>query len=112
MLVEGASDIVFIKAALAYFKGNGRYTDLSFEFIPCNGASHMKDFADIFKPKDGQMVIGFLDADKAGRESMHKVIKNPEKGATEWDVKKFGRAKKTWRRVVFLLSRMEGEERC
>ncbi len=94
MLVEGASDIVFIKAALAYFKEKGRYTDLSFEFIPCNGASHMKDFADIFKPKEGQMVIGFLDADKAGRESMHKVIKNPEKGATEWDVKKFGRAKK------------------
>ena len=94
MLVEGASDIVFIKAALAYFKEQGKYTDLSFEFIPCNGASHMKDFADIFKPKDGQMVMGFLDADKAGRESMHKVIKNPEKGATEWDVKKFGRAKK------------------
>lgn len=95
MLVEGASDIVFIKAALDYFKGQGRYTDLSFEFIPCGGASHMKDFATIFKPKDGQMVMGFLDADKAGRESMHKVIKNPEKGASEWDVKKFGTAKKS-----------------
>ena len=95
MLVEGASDIVFIKAALDYFKGQGRYTDLSFEFIPCGGASHMKDFAAIFKPKDGQMVMGFLDADKAGRESMHKVIKNPEKGASEWDVKKFGKAKKS-----------------
>ena len=95
MLVEGASDIVFIKAALAYFKEQGKYTDLSFEFVPCNGASHMKDFAEIFKPKDDQMVMGFLDADKAGRESMHKVIKNPEKGATEWDVKKFGRAKKS-----------------
>ena len=95
MLVEGASDIVFIKAALDHFKSQGRYTDLSFEFIPCNGASHMKDFADIFKPKDGQMVMGFLDADKAGRESMHKVIKSPGTDAKEWDVKKFGKARKS-----------------
>ena len=95
LLVEGASDIVFIKAALDYFQGQGRYSDLSFEYIPCGGASHMKDFATIFKPKDGQMVMGFLDADKAGRESMHKVIKNPEKGASAWEVKKFGKAKKS-----------------
>ena len=95
MLVEGASDIVFIKAALDHFKSQGRYNDLSFEFIPCNGASHMKDFADIFKPKDGQMVMGFLDADKAGRESMHKVIKSPGADAKEWDVKKFGKARKS-----------------
>lgn len=95
VLVEGASDIVFIKAALDYFKSLGKYTDLSFEFIPCGGASHMKDFATIFKPKDGQMVFGFLDGDKAGRESMHKVIKCPDKDATEWKVKKFGKAKKS-----------------
>lgn len=95
ILVEGASDIVFIKAALDYFKTNGRYTGLSFEFIPCGGASHMKDFATIFKPKDSQMVFGFLDADKAGRESMHKIIKSPGKDSKEWDVKKFGKARKS-----------------
>lgn len=95
ILVEGASDIVFIKAALDYFKTQGKYTDLSFEFIPCGGASHMKDFASIFKPKDGQMVFGFLDGDRAGRESMHKVIKCPDKGAKEWDVKQFGKARKS-----------------
>ena len=94
ILVEGASDIVFIKAALDYFKTQSKYTDLSFEFIPCGGASHMKDFASIFKPKDGQMVFGFLDGDRAGRESMHKVIKCPDKGAKEWDVKQFGKARK------------------
>lgn len=94
ILVEGASDIVFIKAALDYFKTQGKYTDLSFEFIPCGGASHMKDFASIFKSKDGQMVFGFLDGDRAGRESMHKVIKCPDKGAKEWDVKQFGKARK------------------
>lgn len=95
VLVEGASDIVFIKAALDYFKSIGKYMDLSFEFIPCGGASHMKDFATIFKPKDGQMVFGFLDGDKAGRESMHKVIRCPDKDAKEWKVKKFGKAKKS-----------------
>lgn len=95
ILVEGASDIVFIQAALKYFKSKGKYTSLSFEFIPCGGASHMKDFATIFKPKDGQMVMGFLDADKAGRESMHKVIKCPGKDVKEWDVKKFGKARKS-----------------
>lgn len=94
ILVEGASDIVFIKAALDYFKSLGKYLDLSFEFIPCGGASHMKDFATIFKPKDGQMVFGFLDGDGAGRKSMHDIIKCPDKGATEWEVKKFGKAKK------------------
>ena len=95
VLVEGASDIVFIKAALDYFKSQGKYTDLSFEFIPCGGASHMKDFAKIFKPKDGQMVFGFLDGDRAGREGMHKVIKCSDKGAKEWEVKKFGKARKS-----------------
>ena len=95
VLVEGASDIVFIKTALDYFKSKGRYKDLSFEFVPCGGASHMKEFAMIFKPKDGQMVIGFLDADRAGRESMHKIIKCPGKDVKEWDVKKFGKAQKS-----------------
>lgn len=95
VLVEGASDIVFIKAALDYFKSIGKYMDLSFEFIPCGGASHMKDFATIFKPKDGQMVFGFLDGDWAGRKSMHEIIKCPDKGAKEWEVKKFGKAKKS-----------------
>lgn len=95
VLVEGASDIVFLQASLNYFKSKGKYTELSFEFIPCGGASHMKDFAKIFKPKDGQMVMGFLDADRAGRESMHKIIKCPGKDVKEWDVKKFGKARKS-----------------
>lgn len=94
ILVEGASDIVFIRAALNHFQDKGMYTDLSFEFIPCGGASHMKDFASIFKPKENQMVIGLLDGDRAGRESMHNVINCSERGAKEWDVKKFGRARK------------------
>ena len=94
LLVEGSSDIVFIQSALDHFKSQGRYTDLSFECIPCGGASHMKDFASIFKPKENQMVIGFLDGDRAGRESMHNVINCLDSGAKEWDVKKFGKARK------------------
>lgn len=94
LLVEGPSDITFIKGALGYFHSQGKYTDLSFEYIPCGGASHMKEFSSIFKPKEGQMVIGFLDGDRAGRESMCKIIKNPVNGAKEWDIKKFGKARK------------------
>lgn len=95
MLVEGSSDITFIQAALDNFKSQGKFADLSFEYIPCGGASHMKDFATIFKPKDNQMVFGFLDGDKAGRESMHKVIKCTDAGAKEWDIKAFGKARKS-----------------
>lgn len=95
LLVEGTSDITFINTALTYFHSQGKYTDLSFEFIPCGGASHMKDFASIFKPKDEQMVIGLLDGDKAGRESMCKIIKAPGTGAKEWDIKAFGKAQKS-----------------
>jgi len=94
LLVEGSTDITFIKAALQYFHNQGKYTSLSFEYIPCGGASHMKDFASIFKPKGGQMVFGFLDGDRAGRESMHKIIKCPDVGAKEWDIRKFGKARK------------------
>ena len=95
LLVEGASDITFIQAALRYFHNKDKYKNLSFEFIPCGGASHMKDFASIFKPKEGQMVIGLLDGDRAGRESMCKIIKAPDKGAKEWDIKEFGKARKS-----------------
>lgn len=94
LLVEGSSDITFIQTALNYFHDQGKYKNLSFEYIPCGGASHMKDFASIFKPKGGQMVFGFLDADRAGRESMHKIIKCPDAGAKEWEIKIFGKARK------------------
>lgn len=95
LLVEGSSDITFIQTALNYFHSIGKYRDLSFEFIPCGGASHMKDFASIFKPKNGQIVMGFLDGDRAGRESMCKIIKNPQKGVKEWSIKEFGKARKS-----------------
>lgn len=94
LLVEGPSDETFIKAALNYFKMQGKYTDLSFEYIPCGGASRMENFASKFKPKKGQIVIGFLDGDHAGRASMHKIIENPQNNAKEWDIKDFGKARK------------------
>lgn len=94
LLVEGPSDETFIRAALDYFNNQGKYTDLSFEYIPCGGASQMKNFASKFKPKKGQMVIGFLDGDGAGRTSMHKIIRNPKQGAKEWDIKDFKKARK------------------
>jgi hypothetical protein len=98
LIVEGPTDETFISAALKYFKKRGRYTNLSFEFIPCGGASNVKAFAQKFTPKDGQTVIAFFDGDNAGIKSMSQVIPCTLDGK-KWDIKNFGKARKhknTW----------------
>jgi hypothetical protein len=99
LIVEGPTDETFISAALKYFKNNGRYTDLSFEFIPCGGASNVKAFAQKFTPKDGQTVIALFDGDDAGVKSMNQVIPCTLGGKSKWDINNFGKARKnqhTW----------------
>lgn len=100
LIVEGPTDETFISAALKYFKNNGRYTNLSFEFIPCGGASNVKAFAQKFTPKDGQTVIAFFDGDVAGVKSMKQLVPCTAEKKTTWeDIKSFGKARKnqhTW----------------
>jgi 5S rRNA maturation endonuclease (ribonuclease M5) len=99
LIVEGPTDETFITAALNYFKKNGRYTNLSFEFIPCGGASNVKAFAQKFKPKDGQTVIALFDGDDAGVKSMNQVVPCTLGKKMKWDIKNFGKARKnkyTW----------------
>ena len=99
LIVEGPTDETFISAALKFFKKNGRYTNLSFEFIPCGGASNVKAFAQKFTPKDGQTVIALFDGDDAGVKSMNQVIPCTLGGKSKWDINNFGKARKnqhTW----------------
>lgn len=99
LIVEGPTDETFISAALRYFKNKGRYTDLSFEFIPCGGASNVKAFAQKFTPKEGQTVIALFDGDNAGIKSMNQVVPCSLGDNKQWNIKNFGKARKnrnTW----------------
>lgn len=99
LIVEGPTDEIFISAALNYFKDQGQYTDLAFEFIPCGGASNVKAFAQKFIPKEGQTVIGFFDGDNAGVNSMNIVVPQKSGMKEKWGISNFGRARKsgkTW----------------
>lgn len=94
LIVEGPTDEIFISAALKYFQVQGQYTDLSFEFIPCGGASNVKAFAQKFNPKEGQTVIGFFDGDKAGIDNMNIVVPCNLGKNVKWDIANFGKARK------------------
>lgn len=99
LIVEGPTDETFIQAALSYFKKKGRYTNLSFEFIPCGGASNVKAFAQKFIPKNGQTVIALFDGDDAGIKSMNYVVPCSLGKKEKWNIKNFGKARKnqhTW----------------
>lgn len=94
LIVEGPTDETFISAALKYFQNNGRYSNLSFEFIPCGGASNVKAFAQKFTPKDGQTVIALFDGDDAGVRSMNQVVPCTLGKKVQWNIKNFGKARK------------------
>ncbi len=99
LIVEGQTDEIFISAALKYFQTQGQYTDLSFEFIPCGGASNVKAFAQKFNPKEGQTVIGFFDGDDAGIKCINVVVPQKLEKREKWDIANFGKARKsgkTW----------------
>lgn len=99
LIVEGPTDETFISAALKYFQNQGKYTDLAFEYIPCGGASNVKAFAQKFTPKEGQSVFAFFDGDRAGIDSMNKVVPCTIGRGKKWDIENFGKARKnrnTW----------------
>lgn len=99
LIVEGPTDETFIRAALKHFQLHGEYNDLSFEFIPCGGASNVKAFAQKFNPKEGQTVMAFFDGDKAGQDNMNIVVQCTLGKGKKWDTSNFGKARKnrnTW----------------
>lgn len=95
LIVEGASDAQFIQSALDIFHSKGKYLELSFEYIPCGGASNVKSFCEKFVLQaPGQKMFVFFDCDEAGLKGMREIL--PDfKGS----VKDFGKAVKknnTW----------------
>lgn len=86
VLVEGATDIPLLQNALDYFKSQGLYKDLDFQFIPCSGASGVNTMKDLFLPEDGQMVFAFVDNDNAGCSAIRDIFGIDEKNfkKSEW----------------------------
>lgn len=73
-LVEGKSDIVFIKEALKKLDDE-KYRELeNVEFIPTGGASGLRMFIDKFTARDNQNIIAILDNDKAGKEEVKEIL--------------------------------------
>lgn len=88
IFLEGDSDEYFIKAALKSYQTLSKYIALSFEYVPCGGASHLKKISEKFIPKQGQTLMAFWDYDQAGEQSMQAIF---DKKITRAN---FGRAKK------------------
>lgn len=75
LLVEGWTDEIYISKALEAFQDQGRYTDLKFSYLPCNGSQNVKIMREKFHPKKGQMMIALFDDDKAGKDAICEILK-------------------------------------
>lgn len=92
LLVEGWTDEVYLKKALAKFNTEGKFTNLKFSCIPCNGASGVKLLKDKFSPKEGQKMIALFDNDKAGWEAINELFGG--NGNSNWKPNDYKRARK------------------
>lgn len=94
ILVEGVSDISYLKAALKVWHEKGEFSDLDFEYIPCSGASNLKNFSDKFNPKEGQTFIAIWDYDRAGKDAQKKLFKKVKDKGKSVTFDNFGKARK------------------
>lgn len=90
LLVEGWTDEAYISKALEVFQKQGKYMDLDFSYLPCNGSSNLKMMSEKFHPKKNQMMIALFDNDGAGWKSIRNVF-DLDKDANK---KAFGKAQK------------------
>lgn len=74
LLVEGWTDEAYISKALEVFKRQGKFLDLDFSYLPCNGSSNVKMMSEKFHPKENQMMIALFDNDGAGWKSIRDVF--------------------------------------
>jgi predicted ATP-dependent endonuclease of OLD family len=94
LLVEGITDVSYLKAALKVFKDKGEFTNFDFDYLPCNGASNFIHFNNKFTPKKNQTLIAIWDYDKAGKDAQEEVFKNKRDRGKQITYKNFGRARK------------------
>lgn len=90
LLVEGWTDEAYISKALEVFQKQGKYMNLDFSYLPCNGSSNVIMMSKKFHPKDNQMMIALFDNDGAGWNSIREVF-GLDKNANK---KTFGKAQK------------------
>lgn len=88
LLVEGWTDEAYISKALEVFHKQGKYMDLDFSYLPCNGSSNVIMMSQKFHPKRNQMMIALFDNDGAGWKSIQEVFDTKE------NKKQFGKARK------------------
>lgn len=74
LFLEGTTDEFYIKASLDSYHKLSEYMDLSFEYVPCGGAAHLKILSEKFIPKQGQTLMAFWDYDRAGETSMQAIF--------------------------------------
>lgn len=108
LLVEGVTDISYLKAALKIFHSQEKFKDLDFEYIPCNGASNLKNFNDKFTPKNKQVFIAVWDYDTAGTKALSEVFKKKKDRGKPITIENFGKARKLGNVWYTLYPRMKG----
>ncbi|MDD6379804.1 MAG: AAA family ATPase [Prevotella sp.] len=94
LLVEGVTDISYLKAALKVLHDQGMFKSLDFEYIPCSGASNLKNFNDKFLPKEGQTIIAIWDYDDAGKKAQEELFKKKKDHGKSITSGNFGKARK------------------
>ncbi|QKF67813.1 ATP-binding protein (AAA domain) [Arcobacter venerupis] len=72
LLVEGKTDIEYIKIALN--KLSTDYPTLKFEYIPIGGTDSLQHFIEKFIPKENQTILALLDRDDAGKKALKQVF--------------------------------------
>lgn len=74
LLVEGWTDEAYISKALEVFQRQGKYENLDFSYLPCNGSSNLEMMSKRFHPKPNQMMIALFDDDGAGWNALKDVF--------------------------------------
>lgn len=74
LLVEGWTDEAYISKALEMFQNDGKYLDLNFSYLPCNGSTNVQRMIEKFHPKPNQMMIALFDNDAAGWKSFDSIL--------------------------------------
>lgn len=83
LLVEGWTDEAYISKALEVFQKEGKYMDLDFSYLPCNGSANVQRMIEKFHPKPNQLMIALFDNDRAGWSSFNSILGLCNEGKTK-----------------------------
>ena len=92
ILVEGPTDATYLSKALEVFQKEGKFVELSFQYLPCGGVDGVIELVRHFKPKPGQHMYCFFDNDDKGWKGINKIFE--KKGDDNFTPMNFGKAQK------------------